>query len=336
MRNEEAYLKRRVQSWKRLELLCDKGERSFKKLSGLEIVEFVRLYRQTSSDLAYLMTHSSNQDVVEHLNRLVGRAYGLLYKSPTKALWQVIDEGLYLAASTMRRNTHWFWISVCLFLAMSLATFGIMTTRPDLRHHFVPQEAEENHAYWMKGQHESRGPGGDAQATAFYASNNPMAGIQAVSIGAATAGVGSMYVLWMNAKGLGALAADMSSVGHLPFLLISIAPHGISEMGGFMVADAIGLMFAWAIIAPGRRTRASALKHAAKDGFVMFMLALVMIAMAAPIEGFFSFNPLVPLWLKAVMAAFAFGGWTLFFTQYGIDRDVEIFEKEQGFRLATE
>ena len=323
MRNEEAYLKRRTQSWRRLEIICDKGEASWKKLSGLELVEFVRLYRQTSADLAYLMTHSSNQDVVEHLNRLVGRAYSLLYRTPTKSFMTIVEEGLYLAASTMRKNRHYFWLSTALFFIMSLTVFGIMLARPDLRHHFVSPAAELNHESWLQGSHAPKNASMGASATTFYATNNPMAGINSVSVGAATAGIGSMYVLWMNAAGLGALAADMFQAGLLPFLLISISPHGVSEIGGFMISIGIGMKFAWAIISPGRRTRGEALTHASKEGFVLFILALIMIFMAAPIEGFFSFNPAVPLWVKGVVAAGAFTAWTVFFTRYGLDRDVE-------------
>lgn len=323
MLNEEAYLRRKRTNWERLEELCNKADGVFRRLSGLEAVEFVRLYRSASADLAYLMTHSSNQDVVEHLNRLVGVAYGQLYRAPMKSVFGIIDDMLYAAASTFRRNRKYFWISVGFTLFSALFTFGVMQSRPDLRHHFVSPMMEENTKQWTKGGFPEKEAGEGLMATAFYVTNNPRAGMMTVSLGAASAGIGTTYVLWANGTNIGALASDMWNVRKLPFLLISISPHGVSEMGGFMVASAVGYLFAWAIIAPGRRSRADALRHAGKDGFVLYVLALIMISMAAPIEGFFSFNPVIPLWVKAIAALLAFSAWTLFFERYGLEREAE-------------
>ena len=321
MWNEEDFLKRRAQGWSRLEVLSAKAESGIRHLTGLEVVEFVKLYRQTSADLAYMTTHSSNREVVEHLNRIVGKGYGQLYRSPVKSFMAIIDDGLYAAASTMRRHKRFFWASTFLCLLGALFAFTVMATRPDLRHFFVQSEAQEElHAGWMSGEFDPRTLGEGTMMTAFYASNNPRVGINSVALGAGTAGIGTVYSLWINGVVLGALAADMQSVNLLPYLLISIAPHGVSEMGGIFVASAVGFIFAWAIFVPGRRTRADALKHAAKDGFVLFMLALVMIALAAPIEGFFSFNPMIPLWGKLLFAVLAASAWTLFFKRYGLER----------------
>lgn len=320
MINEEAYLNKRIEDWKRLETLVTKAESSMRKLSGLEIVEFVRLYRQSSADLAYLLTHSSNTDVVEHLNRLVGRAYGQLYRAPAKSVKQIVDDSLYAAAKTMRKNAHFFWLSCAVFFAAWMFSFAVMSSRPDLRHHFVEPGMEANTESWKSGQFDPRSSGEGLMMSAFYATNNPRAGMMSASVGAATAGIGTTYFLWKNGISLGALTADMATVNRVPYLLISVAPHGVSEMGGFMVASAVGYLFGWAVIAPGRKSRADALKHAGRDGFVLFCLALVMILMAAPIEGFFSFNPAVPLPVKAVAALLAFAAWTLFFTRYGLAR----------------
>lgn len=321
MLNEESYLGKRSEGWQRLETLVSKAESSFRRLSGLEVIEYVRLYRQTSADLAFLMTHSSNADVVEHLNRLVGRAYAQLYRAPEKTFLQGFLDGLYFSAKTFRKHQRLFWLSFGILMAGFLFSFAVMSARPDLRHHFVPAAAEANHESWMEGKFDPRSGGEGMLMTAFYASNNPRAGMMSASIGAATAGIGTTYVLWTNGLGTGALAADMASVGLLHYLFFSIAPHGVSEIGGFLVASAVGFVFAIAILCPGRRTRSLALKDAGKEGFTLFVTALIMIALAAPIEGFFSFNPFVPLWLKALAAVIAFTAWTLFFTRYGLARE---------------
>ena len=235
--DEDAVLKRRVTGWRRLSELSEKADVGFKKMSGEEIVEFVRLYRKASADLALMSTQTSNTEVITYLNGLVSKAYGQLYRAPTRPWREALNSGIRAGAQIFRRNILAFALCFTIFFAGSGFTFVMMKARPDLREYFVQESMEENFTSWKKGQHERRGGDINVGMTAFYASNNPRAGIAANAVSIASFGTITSYLLWMNGSILGALAADMDSVGKLGFLLSSIAPHGVSEIGGLLVTS---------------------------------------------------------------------------------------------------
>lgn len=319
--NEEKYLAQRINGWHRLAALCTKADRTFRDLTGAEIVEYVRLYRQASGDLAYLVTHSSNQDVVTYLNALVSQAYGQLYRSRTSKFQQVIKQGLYLSATTFRRQIKWFLLSAALFFIAAFYAAGMMTAYPQTRAYFIQPGWEETFEQWKTGQHEGRTSDEGLMATGMYATNNPRVGIMTIGIAAGTAGIGSTMMVWQNGSLIGALGYEMNTVGKLGFLLSSVAPHGVSEIGGIFVAAAAGYVIVAGLLFPGRRRWGDSLKHAGKDAFVLTVLALVLIFAAAPIEGFFSFNPAVPQIAKTIFALVAFAGWTAFLMGYGRNID---------------
>lgn len=321
--NEEEYLGRRYDGWQRLSLLCNKAHKSFRDLTGGEIVEYIRLYRQASGDLAYLSAHSSNRDVVAFLNTLVSRAYGQLYRNRAAPLGKVIRQGIWLAADTFRRRFWFFALATAVFFAGAFYAGAMMTLRPETRPYFVSAEMEPLFKEWQKGAFDPRSVDESAMMTGFYASNNPRVGLITIGVAAGTAGIGSTLMIWQNGVMLGALGRDMLDVGKLPYLVASISPHGISEIGGIFVAGAAGYVLAAGLVFPGRRRLVDSLKHAGRDAFILTVLALVMIFAAAPIEGFFSFNPAVPTVAKVAFALAAFTGWTAYLGFYGRNLDAK-------------
>ena len=158
-------------------------------------------------------------------------------------------------------------------------------------------------------------------ATGFYAANNPMAAMMSVAIGAGTFGVGTFYFMWQNAINMGALGEQMAAHGKLGYLLSSIAPHGASEMSGFMISSAAGFALGYAILCPGLLSRREAFAKVGKDAIAMACTAVVMTWVAAPFEGWFSFNPHVTTPFKLIVAALALTGWLAFFIGYGVEND---------------
>ena len=50
---------------------------------------------------------------------------------------------------------------------------------------------------------------------------------------------------------------------------------------------------------------------------ILLGMGMLMMYIAAPFEGFFSFNPGVPQWLKAVVGALVFSGWCAYWAFSG-------------------
>ena len=153
--------------------------------------------------------------------------------------------------------------------------------------------------------------------TGFYASNNPMAAITGVATSSVSFGVGGAYALYQNGASVGALAYEMNKVGKLGMLVTWLLPHGVSEIQGFFVSVGAGFVLGWALINPGRRRRGEALAEAGKDAIVLMATSIVMMFIAAPFEGYFSFNPRVPDAVKLVVAVLVACAWAAFWIGFG-------------------
>jgi uncharacterized membrane protein SpoIIM required for sporulation len=115
----------------------------------------------------------------------------------------------------------------------------------------------------------------------------------------------------------------VNTVGNLDFLVSSIIPHGVPEISGLWISCSAGLLLGWALINPGRRSRGEALKAVGKDAIVLLAISVVLMFIAAPIEGFFSFNPRIPGAVKVTVAVLEAIGWLAFWSFFGRDEAIE-------------
>ena len=315
--NEMAFVQKREPDWQALTRMCDRADLSPTKLQPDEFHEFIRLYRRVSTDLATVRTRSNNVQLISFLNDLVGRTYGILYRSPKRGFGEVLHNALATSAQTVRRSKFFILTSFLLFVASYGLTFLVMSTVPSSHNVFVPPAQKELFESWKSGKFEERGFEDSTQMTGFYMSNNPTVSIMAAGIAASTFGLGTVAMLYQNGAMLGALGHEMASVGKLPHLFLSIAPHGVTEMSGMIISASAGLILGWALINPGRRKRGDSLKAAGRDAIVLLVTSWIMMFIAAPIEGFFSFNPRVPDIARIAFALLSATAWGIFWIYFG-------------------
>jgi uncharacterized membrane protein SpoIIM required for sporulation len=314
--NETAFVDKRQVDWARLGFLCDKAERSLKALTAEEFEEFVNLYRRSSTDLATVRTRSKNLQLAEFLNDLVARAYGTLYTEPRGSFLSAIGTGLKLAAQTVRRRKVFIFVSTGLFFGSAIWSYCLMSWNPKIEDVMIPSEARKEFDSW-KTPFQERSPGQSVGATGYYLSNNPFVSVVAGATSIATFGLFTAYQLYTNGIMLGALAKELEPSGQTGRFLIWISPHGVPELSGIMVSGAAGLLIAWCMIHPGRRRRGQALSDAGKDIIVLLTTGTLLMFVAAPIEGFFSFNPRIPDFVKLTVAILSFAAWMTFWSGYG-------------------
>ncbi|MEA2553044.1 MAG: hypothetical protein QOJ65_1220 [Fimbriimonadaceae bacterium] len=314
--NETAFVDRRQADWARLGELCDRAERSLKGLTGDEFSELVKLYRRSSTDLATVRTRSKNLQLADFLNDLVGRAYATLYREPRGSILGSIAHGIRLSANTVRKCRWFVAISATLFFGSALFSYMMMSLVPATKNHFVPPMMKDAFEGWKK-PFEERTAGESAMMTGFYLSNNPRAAVMAGAISAATFGLGTAYVLYQNGALLGSLAKELEPVGRTGHLFIWISPHGVPELSGIIMSGAAGFVLAWALIHPGRRRRGHALRDAGRDAIILLTTGVVLMFIAAPIEGYFSFNPRVPDGVKIAFAVVSLAAWLAFWAGFG-------------------
>lgn len=316
--NESSFVEKREADWRQIAYLSDRADVSPSQLSEDELHEFIRLYRRASGDLALARTKSSNVPLISFLNDLVGRAYGILYRAKRKSVGAAIADGIAIAAQTARRRKAFLIASAMIFIGTGALTFGTLGARPDLRDHMVNDPMMKMvFEQWKKGEFPKTDASNRFAMTSFYMSNNPLVAIVAGSIAASTFGVGTVLQLARNGLLIGSLSFEMARVGKLGFLYASILPHGVPELSGLVVSGAAGLLMGWALINPGRRTRGEALREAGKDAVVLLATSVCLMFIAAPIEGFFSFNPDVPSAYKVAVILGELVVWGLFWTGFG-------------------
>jgi len=300
---EEILIQQRMPAWRELEELTTKADVTFKRMSPDQILRFVKLYRQASGDLAFLSARPTNPDVVQYLNAVVARAYGLLYRAPRRAFDKVFVDGLRTAARTVRKNAWFVGLAFGIALFGGFAAYFLMGLSSDFREFFVPPGFESSFEMWKTGKHTARTGDESVGASFFYATNNPTVGLMTMASGLASFGLLTVVNMFQTGAMLGALLYETNSVGTAGFVLVSIFPHGVPEIGGIFITAASGFMLGYAVIKPGNRTRTRALVETGREAFVMLVTGLALIFFAAPIEGFFSFNPAVPDVLKLIVGS---------------------------------
>ena len=85
----------------------------------------------------------------------------------------------------------------------------------------------------------------------------------------------------------------------------------------------VGLLFGWALIFPGRFSRGDSLREVGPDALTLLATSVILMFIAAPIEGFFSFNPNIPDWVKASVGGVEVVIWALFWSQFGKGSEAE-------------
>jgi uncharacterized membrane protein SpoIIM required for sporulation len=315
--NEETFVASRESEWNRFRILCDKADFSPSDLSKAEFREFLQIYRRICRDLSYARTRSDNNALLDLLNDLAGSGYGVLYRTRRGNPIRLMLDGIAVAADTVRRRAIFIAISAFLFFGSAFAMYFVTGYVPETREPLIPAGLEDAFEGWKSGKFDERTADQSLMATSFYASNNPRASLTAAAAGVSTFGIFSIYSLVMNGSLLGVLAREVAPRGHLGFLLSGVYPHGVPELSGIVIAGAAGMLFGWAAFNPGRRSRAEALRLVAKDGMVLLGTSIVLMFIAAPIEGFFSFNPNVSMAAKIAVGTIEVIFWAIFWTQYG-------------------
>jgi uncharacterized membrane protein SpoIIM required for sporulation len=315
--NEVAFIESRAPDWKRLSILIEKADVSPKNLKAHELEELIRLYRRCSTDLALVRTRSNNLQVIGFLNDLTARCYSAIYRPKRKPVGKAIGASVVLAAQTVRRMKWFIFTSAFTFILGVLFAFWATGASPALHQKMVPDQFKDLFDTWKAGEFPDSNFDRSTTMTGFYASHNPQVSIMTSAVGAGTFGAGSAISLWQNGVMLGALAYEMNTVHKLPFLFASIMPHGVTELSGMTISGAAGYQLGWALIAPGRRKRRDALRDAGKDAIVLLCVSVIMMFMAAPVEGFISYNANIPLGAKVGFAVTVAIAWTIFWLGYG-------------------
>ncbi|MCS6923529.1 MAG: stage II sporulation protein M, partial [Fimbriimonadales bacterium] len=267
------------------------------KLDRAALDELGRLYRQTAADLAYARQQGADASVVEYLNSLLGRAHGILYRSRRGSVRNALRLFWYSFPAAVRRSSRYVYLAIAFTLFGTLVSFLMVLTNPTIGEVLVDPQWRPVFEHWKQGYQRPPGEMGIASVmSSAYFVNNSRVAMLAFGLGVFWA-IPTVYVLITNGFLLGLLAGEMYHVGKLGFLLVSIYPHGVPELGAIFLCGGAGLRLGRAMIAPGDLTRMEAVRQVAPDAFWILAGSVVLILIAAFTEAFFSFYAF-PSWSK--------------------------------------
>lgn len=317
----EQFVAERVQRWRSLEALLDRAEESPESELGRErLLEMVRLYRLSCSDLNRLRSLTANPQLLGRLNQLVGRGYRFVYRHQPGRPRLLALRQFFLrdVPATFRKEQRFVLAAALILLAGVAAGFAAVVVEPETARVLVPpaffSESASDRVSHI--EHDPERINTTEAATAFGAflyTHNIQVAFLTFSLGALTLLLGAL-MLFYNGLLLGAVAAQYLVDGVGTFFVAWVGPHGALELPALVFASAAGLRLGMALLLPGEEGRATALRAAFPSVWRMLLTTAVLLVFAGLIEGSFSqfSSRTVPYGVKIGFALLLFGavvGW---------------------------
>ena len=126
-------------------------------------------------------------------------------------------------------------------------------------------------------------------------------------------GIGALFFLIYNGIYFGAVLGYVTSQGDPEKLWRFVAGHSSFELLGMLVVGMAGLKVGFSLLAPGQLSRGQALSKAGRDARPLLIGGVLMTALAAVVEGFWSAQPIDANVKYMVGIAF----WLLHFLYFG-------------------
>lgn len=287
---QASFVSKRSPSWERLDaLLVRAARRGVRVLEAGEIAELGRLYRATTSDLAYARGREFDSRLLEYLNRLTARAHAYVYGGSAETGAARI--GRFYRETFPREFRHSFaYVAICtaITVAFSVVAFSLIRSHPAEAYALLPKELIPDEI--RKSLHDSNFAFDRDFAPAMSAmivTNNIKVAIMAFA-GSITLGALTLYIVAYNGLMLGGLGALFANAGFGYDFWATIAPHGVIELTAIQIAGAAGLLIAAGIVYPGRLRRRDAIAANARRAGTLIVGVASMLVVAGAIEGFIS------------------------------------------------
>lgn len=291
--NIQRWLARRESNWKRLDSLLKQVEKKgLKSLKGEEIRELAGLYRSVSADLARARTQQVGNTLLKDLQILTSRGYNLIYQGSRRQEWQgVINFYLWGFPKIVQETSGYIAAATALFLLGGLIAWWFTWQDPVFLSVMVPEslieKVRDRNELWMGSI-----VGIEPLASSNIMINNIKVSFAAVA-GGITAGLFTVYILFINGLHIGAIATlvGQNKLAY-PFWAF-VFPHGALELPAIFFAGSAGLLIGRAILFPGKYKRSDALKIYGSQAAQLVFGIVPMLVIAGTIEGFFSPSPLI-------------------------------------------
>jgi len=287
------FRKEREADWRRLETLVLQAESGgLQRMDFADTRDLAALYRQATTSLAIAREISLDKALLGYLEALTARAYLCVY-APQQRLGGLLQKFLTQGApQAMRRS----WLFILLgFLCMALGalvSYLLYFENNDWFYVFMPSELAGGRGPDATNEalrssiygHDTGTTGLGAFATYLFSHNTQIA-IFVFGLGV-FACAPAIVLTFYNGLTLGAFLALHVDRGLGWDLAGWISIHGVTELSAICIACGGGLQLGSAVLFPGEKTRAAALRDAGHDAVKLALVAALMLVVAALLEGF--------------------------------------------------
>jgi uncharacterized membrane protein SpoIIM required for sporulation len=283
------FLETRRATWDRLEALISRArERGLRGLTEAELHELTRLYPTAAVDVARARMVQADPGTQRRMNQVAIAAHGLLYRRAATrslpAVWQFFRRDY---PRLFRRHWPDMILATTIFLMGFLGAYAAARLVPSNAYLFVPAGLDMSNPGEVTSEDISERfrQMSNPPLAAAIVRNNISVAFNVFALGI-TAGIGTCYILLVNAAMLGGFAAHFTNHGLSYPLWSFLAPHGVLEIFAILVSAAAGLRLGFSLAMPGGRTRSASLRIGARDAVLLVLGTIPMFAIAAFIEGF--------------------------------------------------
>jgi uncharacterized membrane protein SpoIIM required for sporulation len=252
------------------------------------------LYRRVCEHLALAQARAYPMHLTQRLASLTQRAHRLIYRRQDHklALRARIGRFALLGFPQAVREHRWYLLVATLLFALPMLAVGWATWRDPgfILHLLDASEVQRFDAMYgdrSRALGRERSADTDWQMFGYYIMNNIGVGFRCFAAGV-FAGVGSAFFLVFNGLLAGAVAGYLVAAGHAENFFSFVVTHSAFELTAIVLAGAAGLRLGYSWLAPGRRTRLEALKHAAHSAVLVIYGVVGMLVLAAAVEAFWS------------------------------------------------
>jgi len=292
-------LARRRGEWLRLEALLRKDRGAPQGAAGA--VELGRLYRATCTDLALAEAFHLPIPHQMYLHGLVAQAHLRFYRR-VQAGWRRLLHVIMVEVPALLLRDFCLWIAFATFFGLFVLSAFVSWWQPAAAVSFCGEETLTQMAEsYLEAPH-GRSSGDGAAMSGFYIFNNVRIALACFASGIFF-GVGSLVWLAFNGIFLGCCFGWMAAQDgpERAHFFEFVSAHGPFELTGIALAGAAGLRLGLGlVIRRGLPVTDSLVESSRRVGPVL-AVAAVLVALAAPIEGWISPSALALDYKRALM-----------------------------------
>ncbi|CAM2065605.1 Stage II sporulation protein M [Sulfidibacter corallicola] len=309
---QEAFEKRHDNHWLEFDGVLDRIKA--RKASQAELADFPKNYRRVCKHLSLARDRRYSARLVDRLNLMVLKAHQVFYQPRGNTLgeiWRFIARDFPRA---VRREARLFWLCTFLFYGPFIGMIAAIHVDPELIYTILPPEyVAYMEAMYEKAHENERTIGSDILMFGHYIRHNTGIGLSTFA-GGLLAGIGSLFTLLFNGFFLGAVSGHMLNMEYAQNFTLFVCGHGSFELTAIVLSGVAGFRLGLALMAPGRLSRAQALKVAGRNALPIVYGMAGMLFIAAGIEAFWS-PRIFPAPIKYGVAALL---WTGVFAYLGL------------------